>query len=278
MKMSGRPIPQRRVCAKMHDAPTTVNDGLGSRGQSHLCRPAPQRVDIPGESASLCVLRVDGPSPVIRRGGPMKTPRRPRRRSFVLGDCPNFRAAKMGLSPSGRSAQRKRDCPPPESRSRRLRVEPLEDRRLLSGGGQDQGGELVRPRAALGDGPPPDPPPPLEDRGTGVPPYDFDPFDPMDWQQGAMGGLPALADPIDEPEVVVTRSTQFSVTFDGANLVEPVGLNQAETYFNYFIGAEENWHAEVPRYEIVAYPGLYDGIDLMTWGLRSHLKYEFHVD
>jgi len=27
----------------------------------------------------------------------------------------------------------------------------------------------------------------------------------------------------------------------------------------------------------VAYEGLYDGIDLRTWGLRSHLKCEFNV-
>ena len=67
-----------------------------------------------------------------------------------------------------------------------------------------------------------------------------------------MGGLPALADPI-EPEEIATKSTQFSVTFDGANPVEPVGLDQAETLFNYFVGGPENWHAEVPSYEVVAY-------------------------
>ena len=71
--------------------------------------------------------------------------------------------------------------------------------------------------------------------------------------------------------------TQIPVHFDGANTVVPVGLERAETRFNYFIGDQENWHSEVPGYEVVTYPGLYDGIDLKTWGKRSHLKYEFHV-
>ncbi|HUT94088.1 MAG TPA: hypothetical protein VMY37_31790 [Thermoguttaceae bacterium] len=33
----------------------------------------------------------------------------------------------------------------------------------------------------------------------------------------------------------------------------------------------------MPGYETVAYPGLYDGIDLLTFGRRDSLKYEFHV-
>jgi len=33
----------------------------------------------------------------------------------------------------------------------------------------------------------------------------------------------------------------------------------------------------VPSYETVVYSGLYEGIDLRVQGLRSHVKYEFHV-
>jgi len=72
-------------------------------------------------------------------------------------------------------------------------------------------------------------------------------------------------------------STQFSVTFDGAERVEPVGLDRAETVFNYFLGEQSNWRSNVPGYATVAYPGLYDGIDLLTFGRRDSLKYEFHV-
>ena len=73
------------------------------------------------------------------------------------------------------------------------------------------------------------------------------------------------------------EAIQFSASFIGANVVSPVGIDQAETVFNYCVGGQEDWRTEVPSYEIVAYENLYDGIDLQTWGLRSHLKYEFHV-
>jgi hypothetical protein len=44
------------------------------------------------------------------------------------------------------------------------------------------------------------------------------------------------------------------------------------------MGSDPNrWHKNVATYSKVAYPQLYDGIDLYTFGRRSHLKYEFHV-
>ena len=88
--------------------------------------------------------------------------------------------------------------------------------------------------------------------------------------------LPGLDEPFDDepPEV---RSTSFSVHFDGAEPVIPVGLEESETVFNYFVGEQANWRSNVPGYEVVAYEGLYDGVDLHTWGRRNSLKYEFHV-
>ena len=74
-----------------------------------------------------------------------------------------------------------------------------------------------------------------------------------------------------------TQSEQFSVTFPGANLVAPTGMDQAATTFNYLVGAQSQWHTNVPTYQEVAYDGLYAGIDLVTWGRRDSLKYEFHV-
>ena len=77
-----------------------------------------------------------------------------------------------------------------------------------------------------------------------------------------------------EPPVV--HSTQFSVHFGGANLVEPIGLDKAETVYNYFVGDQSNWRSAVPTFQKVGYQALYDGIDLYTWGRRDSLKYEFH--
>lgn len=74
-----------------------------------------------------------------------------------------------------------------------------------------------------------------------------------------------------------TQALEFSARFLGANAVSPVGENRAETLFNYFVGPQEQWRSGVPSYQTVAYEGLYQGIDLFTFGRRSQLKYEFHV-
>ncbi len=86
----------------------------------------------------------------------------------------------------------------------------------------------------------------------------------------------ALSDDL-APDAYETYSIQFSASFDGANIVTPVGLDQSGSVFNYQIGDQANWREGVASYEIIAYEGLYDGIDLQTWGQRDSLKYEFHV-
>ena len=78
-------------------------------------------------------------------------------------------------------------------------------------------------------------------------------------------------------EQAAMRSAEFSVAFDGANAVDPVGLDPSASVFNYLLGDPADWRTNVPSYETVAYPGLYAGIDLYTWGRRDGLKYEFHV-
>ena len=80
------------------------------------------------------------------------------------------------------------------------------------------------------------------------------------------------------PNAYETYTLQFSASFVGAAVVAPVGMEQSEAVFNYFLGDDASrWREGVPSYEAVAYEGLYDGIDLHTWGQRDSLKYEFHV-
>ena len=88
----------------------------------------------------------------------------------------------------------------------------------------------------------------------------------------------AAPDPWSEPDEVTWQQASFSASFDGAQSIEPVGLDQAQTLHNYCIGDQSRWRTGVPSYETVAYPGIYEGIDLFTWGRRNSLKYEFHVD
>ncbi len=70
---------------------------------------------------------------------------------------------------------------------------------------------------------------------------------------------------------------QFSASFVGANPIRPVGLDRSASLFNYYVGDQANWRQDVPSYEVVAYEEFYEGIDLRVRGLRSHVKYEFHV-
>ena len=81
-----------------------------------------------------------------------------------------------------------------------------------------------------------------------------------------------------EPEPVAVQQTFVFATFDGAERVEPTGVDQAQTLHDYYVGDQSRWRTGVRSYETVAYPDLYQGIDLFTWGRRNSLKYEFHVD
>ncbi len=74
-----------------------------------------------------------------------------------------------------------------------------------------------------------------------------------------------------------TPPLRFSASFVGARTVHPTGLQRSRTLYNYCVGNQANWRTSVASCEKVVYPGLYEGIDLHIWGLRSRLKYEFHV-
>jgi len=70
----------------------------------------------------------------------------------------------------------------------------------------------------------------------------------------------------------------FSASFVGARRVRPRGLDPSETKVNYYSGNDPSkWHSGVPSFKKVVYKGLYEGVDLHTWGRHSGLKYEFHV-
>ncbi len=46
---------------------------------------------------------------------------------------------------------------------------------------------------------------------------------------------------------------------------------------NYFIGKQENWHANVPTFRKVAEKNVYPGIDLVYYGSQRQLEYDFNV-
>ena len=75
----------------------------------------------------------------------------------------------------------------------------------------------------------------------------------------------------------LVHTVSFSVTFEGAENVSPVGRDPSGAVYNYYVGDPSTWRTRVPTFETVAYLDLWSGIDLLTWGRRDGLKYEFHV-
>jgi len=81
-----------------------------------------------------------------------------------------------------------------------------------------------------------------------------------------------------DKEAPETAQAVFTATFAGARQVRPTALERSSTQVNYYMGNDPSkWQSDVPSYKKIIYKGLYDGIDLYTWGKRSGLKYEFHV-
>ncbi len=84
------------------------------------------------------------------------------------------------------------------------------------------------------------------------------------------------------PELVPTTIDRegvcVSITFEDSNTVTPVGRSRIEGDHNYFIGNDSSqWRRNVPRFAIVVYENLYDGIDLRYRLLDGRVKYEFIV-
>ena len=65
--------------------------------------------------------------------------------------------------------------------------------------------------------------------------------------------------------------------FVGANSVRPSGQAQTEAVISYFKGSPDEWHAGLPTYSKIAYPDLWQGIDLVYSGTVNRLKHEFVV-
>ena len=175
---------------------------------------------------------------------------------------------------------------------RKLRLEPLEGRRMLAVGvveTADQAVELLGASPGLfveNQGQWADESVRYAFFGDGANVLHTDTGPVIQLFQSAVGGdsdgdldlsfqSPTESPPTDDPDPIETATV--SVSFIGADAINPVGQDRTETIHNYFIGDQSRWRSEVPTFETVAYPDLYDGIDLFTWGRPSSLKYEFHV-
>jgi len=82
----------------------------------------------------------------------------------------------------------------------------------------------------------------------------------------------------DGPIVTIPQVQTFSVDFEGASHVRPVGKGELDSRANFFLGKDpSNWVTDVPSYNEVVYEDLYDCIDLEYRWSPDGLKYEFIV-
>jgi len=68
----------------------------------------------------------------------------------------------------------------------------------------------------------------------------------------------------------------FHINFIGSNLVEPVGIDNLNSYSNYFIGKQ--YFTNTTQYSSILYKNIYNGISLRYYFTNEGIKYEFIVD
>jgi predicted transcriptional regulator/fibronectin type 3 domain-containing protein len=74
------------------------------------------------------------------------------------------------------------------------------------------------------------------------------------------------------------KGAMFQVNFEGANAVEPIGVDPMDHKSNFFIGNDpEGWVTGANNYREVWYHDLYDGIDLRFRFTEGWLKYDYIV-
>jgi photosystem II stability/assembly factor-like uncharacterized protein len=91
---------------------------------------------------------------------------------------------------------------------------------------------------------------------------------------GSMGG------PIHSyPQVGNNQAAALRISLRGANKsAKPKGVDELPGRNNYFIGGDpRKWRVNVPTYSRVEYESVYRGVDLVYYGRRQQLEYDFIV-
>src|SRR5580704_2266024 len=78
------------------------------------------------------------------------------------------------------------------------------------------------------------------------------------------------------PSLHFDRSHTIGISLVNANR-QPVieALDPMKLRTNNMIGSRSKWHAEVPNYGRVAYRRAYPGVDVIYYGSRNQLEYDF---
>jgi gliding motility-associated-like protein len=83
---------------------------------------------------------------------------------------------------------------------------------------------------------------------------------------------------VNEDEFDSVASASWSMVFEGANLVEPVGEDTVSTIYHYYLGNDRTkWRSNVRGVSRVRYSNLYEHIDLLVYSKKGNFKYDFVV-
>jgi hypothetical protein len=75
---------------------------------------------------------------------------------------------------------------------------------------------------------------------------------------------------------IAMGSHHIDMSFDGANAAPRIeGLDALPTRTEYLIGNRSQWHTGIRSFGRVRYDGIYPGIDIIYYGNRSQLEYDF---
>lgn len=81
-----------------------------------------------------------------------------------------------------------------------------------------------------------------------------------------------------DTDVPAPEGSSFVIRFDRANPVRPIGVGELTARSNFFLGSDPGrWTTNVPSYEGILYPSIYDGVDAFFTPSKSGVKYEFRV-
>ncbi len=78
------------------------------------------------------------------------------------------------------------------------------------------------------------------------------------------------------PVFALPDGRRVDVSLPGSNASATiVPLDRMTTRTDYFLGDRQNWRANVPSYGRIRYAGVYPGVDVVYYGNRSQLEYDF---
>jgi len=74
------------------------------------------------------------------------------------------------------------------------------------------------------------------------------------------------------------QTSKLQMAFAGANPAHLTGVGELAAKSSYFVGRDPSkWRTGIPNYARVQYAGLYRGVNLVFYGSRGHLEFDFVV-